>query len=583
VLKPTADGLLESAAALPVAFMAPRLQGEWRPDGGLSLALWGAGALGKLSLTGLEGPFTYGPNGGEAARRGFYVAQSAPALALTGVRLRRLTPARRSAAWDAEPAVAATDQRGGIGRVRLPWGVVLVEQRGPDLVVAAGEDLAEAEAGLGLSVAAIQAEARGYAAACDRLPEAEPLLRSMVRQGVHAALASVRSDSAGRFAGMAAGSSYSAPARTYFRDSYWTLPLLFQVAPERAAAQIDLLATAVRPDGEAPSAVLVGAPEQRARFEAWRIGGAETAAWRPGEWWSDHFDSPLVFVLAVADRAAATGEQTTADRHWPLLEAVFERYAALAGAGGGLPLKPRHDRDWADNVYRSGAVAYDVGLWVGVADAVARLAADRDAGLAARAHAAAQAARAALDGLWWDDHGWCADYRALDGSVEPHLALDSLTLLRFGALPEARARRVLAACAERLESRRNTEQPFGDWGMLCAWPPYRRRSDLRAKSAFPLRYHNGGDWPWLDGLYAEERLRRGLPGWRYPLLRWWEACLANGWTSPVEHYSPGYGRGSLLQAWSSLPAAVALKFSAAVLGGDPEARSQSQLSAATRS
>ena len=37
------------------------------------------------------------------------------------------------------------------------------------------------------------------------------------------------------------------------------------------------------------------------------------------------------------------------------------------------------------------------------------------------------------------------------------------------------------------------------------------------------------DWPWLDGLYAGELLRRGRPGWRYPLTRWWESCLANGW------------------------------------------------------
>jgi hypothetical protein len=36
----------------------------------------------------------------------------------------------------------------------------------------------------------------------------------------------------------------------------------------------------------------------------------------------------------------------------------------------------------------------------------------------------------------------------------------------------------------------------------------------------------------------------------------------------VEWFSPPFGRGSLLQAWSSLPAAVALEHRAAVLAGD---------------
>jgi hypothetical protein len=57
----------------------------------------------------------------------------------------------------------------------------------------------------------------------------------------------------------------------------------------------------------------------------------------------------------------------------------------------------------------------------------------------------------------------------------------------------------------------------------------------------------------------------------YPLTRWWEACLANGWPGAVEHFSPPYGRGSLLQPWSSLPVAVALAHRDAVLAGDPEA------------
>ena len=238
-------------------------------------------------------------------------------------------------------------------------------------------------------------------------------------------------------------------------------------------------------------------------------------------------------------------------------------------AGSGLPLKPRHDRDWADNVYREGAVAYDLGLWIGALDCIGELGAAADPVLASAALELAARARGSLDDALWRDHGWYADYAAPDGFVEDHLALDSLTLLRFDAAGPDRATQVLDAVCDNLQSRHNPIQRWGDWGMLCAFPPFKRRADTRAKSAFAYRYHNGADWPWLDGLYAGELLRRGLPGWRYPLTRWWESCLHNGWVGAVEDFSPPFGRGSLLQGWSSLAAAVALAHRGRVLAGDP--------------
>jgi hypothetical protein len=287
---------------------------------------------------------------------------------------------------------------------------------------------------------------------------------------------------------------------------------------------------------------------------------------RPGEWWSDHFDSPLFFVLAVGDHAATTGDDALARRHWPRLAAVFARYLALSGPAG-LPVKPRNDRDWADNVRREGLVAYDLGLWVGALDVLARLGERIDPPLAARATAEAAQARAAIDRTL--RHGAAyADYLRPDGWAETHLALDTLTLARFEAISPDRAVALLGAMRDRLESRHNRAQRYGDFGLLSVWPPFADRAAVRAKSAFAYRYHNGGDWPWLDALYAAERLRRGLPGWRYPLTRWWEQCLANGWAGAVEHYSVPFGRGSLLQGWSSLPAAVALQYAEVVLAGD---------------
>jgi len=53
-----------------------------------------------------------------------------------------------------------------------------------------------------------------------------------------------------------------------------------------------------------------------------------------------------------------------------------------------------------------------------------------------------------------------------------------------------------------------------------------------------------------------------LGGVRYALTRWWEYCLEQGWAGPVEYFAPPFGRGSLLQGWSGMPAAVALKYGA---------------------
>ena len=145
-------------------------------------------------------------------------------------------------------------------------------------------------------------------------------------------------------------------------------------------------------------------------------------------------------------------------------------------------------------------------------------------------------------------------------------SLDSLTLTRYDAVPDHKAERLLRAMQATLESRHNTEQPYGDWGVLCAYPPFKRARDVRAKTAFAFRYHNGSDWPYLDGLYAEERLRRGLGGARYALTRWWE-------------YLP---RGGLGRAGGVLCAALRPRLAAAGLEHDAGGR-RAEVWASTRS
>ena len=570
VFTPKADGMIETSEPVVLPIMAPRLQADFEPDGRTTVSLWAAGALATISFAALPAPYRYGPNTVHAALGGVYVAQSAPVMVITGTKITRISASPRAAWWHTPSAdtVRSKAQRQGNSRiVELPWGALIAEQRDADLVIAVGVDLAEATAALALSVQAIVAEAAAYTARCDRLPEADPLLRSMVIQGTHAALSSIRRDQHGEFAGLAAGQGYSSPARTYFRDGYWTLQPLLTLAPDAVRGQIRLLAQGIQPDGEAPSAVILSGPAQSA---AWDVFRKSTHPYvlehaRPGDWWSDHFDSPLFFVLTVADYVRTTGDLDEARAHWSAITAIIERYVAMSGPDG-LPRKPNNDRDWADNVFREGHVAYDLGLWVGALDGVVTMGRQLDDGLAERAAKLAIAARKALPAaLWLPEAGYSAEYRNTDGFTEDHLTLDSLTLLRSDAVGPAEASSTLAAAQRRLESGANADQPYGDWGTLCAFPPYKRARDTRSKSAFAYRYHNGSDWPYWDGVYAEERLRRGLGGARYALTRWWQACLDSGWAGAVEYYSPPFGRGSLLQGWSGLPADVAVRYRDAVL------------------
>ena len=150
------------------------------------------------------------------------------------------------------------------------------------------------------------------------------------------------------------------------------------------------------------------------------------------------------------------------------------------------------------------------------------------------------------------------EYRAADGFVESHLAIDSLVGAWLGVLPPERERQLLTAAQRLLVTRDNPGQPYGDWGVMACFPPYRRAADLRGKSRFAYRYHNGADWPYWDAVFAQALRKQGgqSGAWRHVLTRWWSYGLEQGWPEPVEYFSPPYGRGSPLQAWSGLAAAV---------------------------
>lgn len=400
-----------------------------------------------------------------------------------------------------------------------------------------------------LDVNAMLDDADGYAAwLSSAFEHDDPVLRSMFAAGLNAALSMYKELPSG-FKGLWAGPGYAYPPRIYFRDSYWTALNVLPYKPGWVRDHLLLLATGVHVDGVCPSGVI----------DISILPLLDQEEDGAGDWLPDHQDSPAYFVLLLFAYLAWTGDtgllrETVPDGRslWTCAQVCLNRLVAS-------PAKERAPNDWADNVLRSEWVTYDLALLCGAleaASAIGRFIGDTNA-----AGTYAQDARHISDLLqihaWDEARGFYIDYRRtgdLEGEpfVEDHLALDTLMAVRFGAAPPERADRVLDAVRSRLQTRHNPHQPYGDWGVMCCWPPYRKGADLFAKSAQAYNYHNGAEWPYLSAIYAAILLERGDPGWRYPLTRWWEIQLERGWLTPVEYHSPAHGHGALLQGWSGM-------------------------------
>jgi hypothetical protein len=397
------------------------------------------------------------------------------------------------------------------------------------------------------------------------------LLRSMYAACVNVAVSSYKELPSG-FAGLWAGPGYNYPPRTYFRDSYWTALPLLPYRPRWVRSSLLTLAAGVHGDGRCPSGLI----------DLTILPFSDQEQEGAADWLSDHQDSPAYFVLLLHDYLAWTGDRGILDEHVPDGRTLWYCAHDCLNRLIATPAKDRAPNDWADNVLRSEWVTYDLALLHGAllaASAIARSVDDPDTA-ATYNHDAQHIGELLQIHLWDAERGYFADYRRTGdygGSpfLEDHLPLDSLMALRFGAANPDQASRVLLAVRDRLETRNNIEQHYGDWGVMACWPPYHLRADLFGKSADPLRYHNGAVWPYLNAIYAQLLLERDDPGWRYPLSRWWEVQLEKGWLTPVEFFAPPFPPGAFLQGWSGMAASAMLVGGAGVtptLGGTFEPR-----------
>jgi len=384
------------------------------------------------------------------------------------------------------------------------------------------------------------------------LPLEEPLLQSLAVGGLNAAVSMFKVLPDG-FSGLLAGPDYAYPPRLYFRAGYWTAQALLGPRPDLVRRHLLSVARGIGPDGACPSGVL--APHL---LRAW---GRPMAGL---DWLPDHYDAPAYFVLLLHEYVQTSQDTSLlqaeieggARTMWQAARQALIYLTTRDRDGDGVIEKPYQANDWADNVRRSTWVTYDQALYAAGLRAGAGLAALLGESPSAEHFRmlAAAAQQALHDRLWDEELGYYINYTR-PGFTESHFSIDTLLALYYGLVEPTRARRVLEA-ARQLQTRTNTNQPYGDWGVMCVYPPYRRREDLFSISAQPYRYHNGADWPYWDAVYAEVLARDEDPDWRYVLSRWWEYSLERGWLTPVEYFSPAYPVGGRLQGWSAMAAAV---------------------------
>ena len=339
----------------------------------------------------------------------------------------------------------------------------------------------------------------------------------------------------GDYKGFSAGCNYTAPVRTYFRDSYWTVLSMYRDHPDLVRNQILTLARGIDENGDCPSAVT---------FEL-----------RPH--WCNHYDSPSFFVLMVYDYINHTGDRTILDvtvNGKTIYGYCFLTVDKLAGYEDETHLIVKsgnyNKRDWADEVNRVGYVTYVELLYARALFCVSRIAKTRDGALAGKYHAAFLRVKDAINTHLWDDEkGYYINYKYGD-FVEDNLSVDTILAVLFGISDERQTERLLDNVSQLLETRNNKIQRAGDFGVMSVFPFYRGIDRARNKSSQEYEYHNGAVWPYLSALVAYAQATHGRDG-SYALTSSFEWNIRKGNFTPIEYYSPIRPDGSLLQAWSS--------------------------------
>ncbi len=342
----------------------------------------------------------------------------------------------------------------------------------------------------------------------------------------------------GDFKGFMAGCSYVAPARTYYRDSYFTVLPMYNGQTDKVRNEILTLAKGISEDGNCPSAVITDF----------------------SPWWGQHYDSPSMFCMMLYDYVNNTGDRGILEEVvgrqtiFEAAERVLLKLAESCDHTGLIVKEGKYNlRDWADEVNRTGYVTYIEALFARALYCMSLLLQETAPARAADYAARFERVKQAINDILWDDLlGYYVNYKN-EHFTEANLSIDTVPMLLFGIAEGERAERMLDACQILLESRTHSE--LEDFGTLCVYPPYSGIESACQKSARPLDYHNGADWPYWSAMYAYALKMFGRD-FTYPLTRWFDVNLEKGNFTPIEYFSPYCKDGSLLQAWSGTSAFV---------------------------
>lgn len=376
---------------------------------------------------------------------------------------------------------------------------------------------------------------------------ADETIVSMFEQSVDVALESIKvHDDGTRY--IAAGPKYTDPDRTYYRDSYWASGMVLMIEPYVVRDQILLLARGVESNGSVPSAIPVDEDDARIPL------------------WLEHHDAGLYFVMMVYDYVRWTGDTSILSEVvggrdiLTTMEDVVSFLSTRDTDNNYLPEKNGNPlQDWLDSIPRPGEVLYNQVLYYRALRNLVELTQIVGEMKHAQAfHRQSMLVRYMINKQFWNDEKGYYYESCEDGVCVDRLTNESSLAILYDVIDPSNRERLFSSL-RKLETKENTAVAYGDWGVLNAWPLY--------DGFTPYDYHNGTDWPFLDGMNAGARLKFDNDDWYYPLTRWWSYNQEH-WPDRVlpEYVSPVDQDAGEWQAWSVNPMVSFVRYG---IGLDP--------------
>jgi glycogen debranching enzyme len=270
---------------------------------------------------------------------------------------------------------------------------------------------------------------------------------------------------------------------------------------------------------------------------------ADLVDWKSTPYFYASADSTPLFVMAVDDYIASSGDVAFLREHWDAVRRAYAFTRAHDSDGDGI-YENTEGTGWVESWPQGDPhqEIYLAALDQQSADAMSRLAAlMNDTATAGSAHQKAEEIRVKLDSEYYDSAAhFYAFSRNADGSLDRTATIYPAVAWWTGRLELPRADAMLGRWASREFS--------ADWGTR----------DISERTPFydPISYHQGSIWPLFTGWVslAEYRAGRTLAGYAHLMqnagLTWAQDLGAVTELLSGDLYQP-LGRSSSHQIWSS--------------------------------